>query len=208
MQAFDPEPPSDTPSDTGLPPSPTEESGGDRLLAHESRLRLLVLHLAGRAILARVEAEDLVQEVFLRAFAAGLPPRGPDPGDPALYRFLAHIARNVVVDAARAIRASKRDGQEERLARSDWSRVPAGALSESRIAAGGPGPLTRAAGSEGHAALARAFQALSPDHRRVLGLRQFEGLSAAEAAVRMGRSETAVHSLYRRALEAWEAASR
>ena len=52
-----------------------------------------------------------------------------------------------------------------------------------------------------------AYHALAPDHRRVLGLRQFEGLSAAETGARMGRSEAAVHSLYRRALVAWEAAA-
>ena len=50
--------------------------------------------------------------------------------------------------------------------------------------------------------------ALSAEHRRVLGLRQFEGLSAEQAARRMGRSATAVHSLYRRALLAWEQALR
>ena len=53
------------------------------------------------------------------------------------------------------------------------------------------------------ARLMRAFEQLTPEHRRVLGFRQFQGLSARETAVRMGRSETAVHSLYRRALQAW-----
>jgi DNA-directed RNA polymerase specialized sigma24 family protein len=42
----------------------------------------------------------------------------------------------------------------------------------------------------------------------VIGLRQLEGLTAAEAGLRLGRSEVAVHSLYRRALEAWERAAR
>ncbi|MHC5011908.1 MAG: RNA polymerase sigma factor [Planctomycetota bacterium] len=192
----------------GFEPETSSETEGGRLEAHAGRLRLLVLHLAGRAILARVEAEDLVQEVFLRALSSGLPPRDPDdPGDQWLFRLLARIARNAVVDAARAIRAARRDGREEPLARSEWSRFEGG-MAESRIPAGGAGPPTRAAGSETHEALSRAFLALAPDHRRVIGLRQFEGLSAAEAGVRMGRSETAVHSLYRRALEAWEAASR
>jgi DNA-directed RNA polymerase specialized sigma24 family protein len=50
-----------------------------------------------------------------------------------------------------------------------------------------------------------AYGRLSPDHRRVLGLRQFEGLDARAAARRMGRSESALHSLYRRALGAWAA---
>jgi DNA-directed RNA polymerase specialized sigma24 family protein len=51
--------------------------------------------------------------------------------------------------------------------------------------------------------LLRAFLRLTPEHRRVIGLRQLEGLPAAQAARRLGRSETAVHSLFRRALQAW-----
>jgi RNA polymerase sigma-70 factor (ECF subfamily) len=156
-------------------------------------------------VLARTEVDDLAQEVFLRAVAADdLPPH--EPGDAPLYRYLSAIARHTVVDIARAIRAHKRDGREDRLLRSEWSR--AAGVRASQVRSDGPGPSTRAAGAETGERLARGFQRLAADHRRVIGLRQFEGLSAAEAARRMGRSETAVHSLYRRALEAWEEASR
>ena len=72
------------------------------------------------------------------------------------------------------------------------------------MAAPGPGPATHLAGAEAGDRLADAFARLSAEHRRVIGLRQLEGLSAAGAAARMGRSEGAVHSLYRRALAAWE----
>ena len=49
---------------------------GERLTALEQRLRLLMLHLAGPAVRARVDLEDLIQEVYLRAVGAraGLPP--------------------------------------------------------------------------------------------------------------------------------------
>lgn len=170
---------------------------GERLAQQTHRLRLLVSHLAGRAILARVDLEDLVQEVFLRALsAADIPPA--EPGDPRLFRLLARIARNTVVDVARAIRSQKRDRSAAPLSRSDWSRVGAG-----EQASAGPGPATLAASRETQRKMIQAYRRLSGDHRRVLGLRQFEGLSAAETALRMGRSETAVHSLYRRALTAW-----
>jgi RNA polymerase sigma factor (sigma-70 family) len=194
----------------------SESSVGPRLAAQERRLRLLLAHLAGRAVRARVELDDLVQEVHLRALASprGLPPPGGtgpaeatgaaqargDGGaqdDPALWRLLAHLARHVVIDVARALRAAKRCGAVEPLERSSWSRSPADRA---------PGPHTAAAAAETSRRLARAFLALPAEHRRVLGLRQFEGLSARAAAARMGRSETAVHSLYRRALLAWEAA--
>jgi DNA-directed RNA polymerase specialized sigma24 family protein len=108
----------------------------------------------------------------------------------------------VVIDAARALRAQKRHGGATRLARSDWSRTGA---PEPR--APGAGPSTRVVGAETSRRLTRAFLALPGEYRRVIGLRQFEGLSARATAARMGRSESAVHSLYRRALEAWQAAS-
>jgi RNA polymerase sigma-70 factor, ECF subfamily len=177
--------------------APSDAAGdGARLAAHERRLHLLCAHLAGRAVRARVEPDDLVQEVFLRALASprGLP--APEPGEGALWRLLAELARHAVVDVARALRAQKRSGTVESLAPSAWSRAPA---------ARGAGPRTEFAGRETSRALAAAFLELAPEHRRVLGLRQFEGLTAEQAGARMGRSASAVHSLYRRALEAWEA---
>ncbi len=170
---------------------------GPRLAAHERRLRLLLRHLAGRAIRARVEVDDLLQEVYLRALARRDTLPATDD-DASLGRLLAQIARHTVIDFARALRAAKRRGGEERLARSDWSR--AGHDPAART----PGPRTRAGVAEIEHAIEQAFAALPPDHRRVLALRQLEGLSAAAAARRLGRSETAVHSLYRRALQAWE----
>jgi RNA polymerase sigma-70 factor (ECF subfamily) len=175
-------------------------SDGDRLAAQTHWLRLLLLHLAGRQVRARVELDDLVQEVFLRALGADLP-----PDEPALRRLLARLARHAVVDAVRALRARKRSAPEVRLTRSDWSRT---GVAESEVRLRTAGPATRAARAEEHERLLQAFDRLAPEHRRVIGLRQFEGLAAAEAARRMGRSETAVHSLYRRALEAWSQEAR
>ncbi|MFN0242947.1 MAG: RNA polymerase sigma factor [Planctomycetota bacterium] len=178
---------------------------GERLAARAPRLRLLLLHLSGRAVRARVDVEDLVQETFLRALADSAQVPGPGAGEAALDRWLARVARHCVVDVARALRAAKRDGAVRSIGRSDWSRA---GLAESRIAARGPGVSTLACAAEDSQRLARAFAALSAEHRRVIGLRQLEGCSAAETARRMGRSETAVHSLYRRALIAWEDATR
>ena len=179
------------------PQDPGEPCTGERLSGQERRLRLLCAHLAGRAVRARVELDDLLQEVFLRALAppAALPPW--EPGEGALGRYLAQLARHAVIDVARALRAKKRAGREEPLQRSAWSQAPT---------ARGPGPHTAAVAGETSRGLAAAFLALAPEHRRVLGLRQFEGLSAEDAGRRMGRSASAVHSLYRRALAAWQEA--
>jgi DNA-directed RNA polymerase specialized sigma24 family protein len=165
------------------------------------------------------------------AARSGVPP-ATSAGDADLWRLLVHVARHVVVDVARAARAAKRGGlaggphgdspggvrrtSDDALARSGatpsgaatlsraaWSRVGPGA---SRIAADTAGPATRAMGHELGTRLEAAFATLSAEHRRVLGLRQLQGLSAEDAGARMGRSASAVHSLYRRALLAWEQA--
>ena len=189
------------------PPTTSSRTGlGERLGAQAVRLRLLVTHLASRAILARVEPEDVVQDVFVRAL--GRPERIPPPSadEIELRRYLNRIARHTVIDVARALRTAKRDGQVRTLARGDWSQAassPHGPTA-SQLVAPGPGPHTALVAREGIRGLEQAFLRLRPDHRRVLGLRQFEGLSAREAARRTGRSETSIHSLYRRALLAWE----
>ena len=181
------------------------ENAGARLFALAPRLRLLLAHLAGRAVRARVEIDDLAQEVFLRALASpgGLPQH--EDGEAALWRFIVHIARHCVIDVARAARAHKRAGRTEPLVRSDRSSP---GVHESQVVQVGAGFATRAGEAEDRLRLVRAFERLDPEHRRVIGLRQLEGLSAAATARRMGRSESAVHSLYRRALQAWESSLR
>lgn len=177
---------------------------GDRLSEQSRWLHLLLVHMTSRRVRARVEIEDLVQEVFLRSLAApkGMPSEAE--GEGALRRFLTRLARNTVFDILRAMRAQKRSGAEVPLARSDWSVA---GIQPEIIAARGPGPSTQAIREEEHLGLIRAFESLASEHCRVIGLRQFEGLSAAEAGRRMGRSEAAVHSLYRRALRAWSEAA-
>ena len=176
---------------------------GERLGRQERRLRLFLWHLTSPALRRRVEIDDLVQEVYVRALTArALPAVEPDDrADAALWRWLVPVARHAVIDLARALRRAKRDGVTASLDHSSWSVAGARA---SQILARTWGPATRAAADELEQRLEQRFQALSPEHRRVLGLRHFEGLPASQAARRMGRSESAVHSLYRRALAAWQ----
>lgn len=181
------------------------EEAARRLESVAERTRYFAVHSAGRALLQRLELEDLIQEALLRAWQArdAWPPA--EPGEAGLLRWMATVVRRTAVDAARAARARRRDGGGAaigRLDRSAFSRTGAATPADP-----GPGPRTLVAASEGRERLAAAFRSLSGEHRQVLALRQFAGLSAAETGQRLRRSEAAVHSLFRRALGAWRTAA-
>ena len=81
-----------------------ESDPGPRLVRQAPWLEFLLVHLAGRGIRARVELEDLVQEVFLRVLADPDRLPGEQEGEPALRRYLARVARNSVFDLLRYFR--------------------------------------------------------------------------------------------------------
>jgi len=91
-------------------PNPVGSTSPDltsRLAALAGKLRLLVAGLTGRSLRARFEFDDFVQETFVHALND--PARLP-ANDAALDRHLALLARHVVIDAARSLRAAKREG--------------------------------------------------------------------------------------------------
>jgi len=132
------------------------------------------------------EAEDLTQEVFLRALRAL--PQYSDRGVPYLA-YLLRIAANLARDRWRA--------GPPRL-------VPVGDLPDRP--APGPGPDGLAVQSDRRAALLRALDRLGPDQRAVLRLRILEGRSSAEVGALTNRSPAAVRQLSVRALAALRAA--
>jgi RNA polymerase sigma-70 factor (ECF subfamily) len=132
------------------------------------------------------EAEDLTQEVFLRALRAL--PQYSDRGVPYLA-YLLRIAANLARDRWRAAAARA---------------VPLGDLPD--VPAPGPGPDGLAVAGDERAALLRALDRLDPSHRTVLRLRILEGRSAREVGVLTSRSAAAVRQLNVRALAALRAA--
>jgi RNA polymerase sigma-70 factor, ECF subfamily len=128
------------------------------------------------------EAEDLTQEVFLRALRAL--PQFSDRGVP-YTAYLLQIAANLARDRWRAGPARV---------------VPVGNLPERP--APGPGPDGLAVENDRRAALLRALDLLGADQRLVLRLRILEGRSTSEVAVLTNRSAAAVRQLQVRALAA------
>jgi RNA polymerase sigma-70 factor, ECF subfamily len=132
------------------------------------------------------EAEDLTQEVFLRAVRAL--PRYVERGVP-YTAYVLRIAAN--------------------LARDRWRAGPAMAVPVADLPDRpdpGPGPDSMAVRSHQRAALMRALDQLRPDQRTVLRLRILEGRSSSEVAALTSRSPAAVRQLQARALAALRAA--
>ncbi|HET7034670.1 MAG TPA: sigma-70 family RNA polymerase sigma factor [Thermomicrobiaceae bacterium] len=144
-----------------------------------------VYRLVAHAVANRAEAEDLTQEVFLRAIRAL--DRYQETGAP-FRAFLATIARNLI-----RTHWKTRRGGPVNLA--NWPELPGDE--------DGPEEAAIAAGER--AQLRRALDALSPDYQTVLRLRLLDGRPTDEVAAIMRRSPGAVRVLQHRALTALRA---
>lgn len=125
----------------------------------------------------REEAEDVTQEAYSRMLRAQ--PAGYSAGKFMVY--LQTAALNVIRDRWR--KSQTRDRSE--------------ALMEPDLAE--PDAAESVVDRE---IVSRALERLNEDYRRVLELRILTGLSTAETATRMGRTEAAVRTLQYRAIQA------
>jgi RNA polymerase sigma-70 factor (ECF subfamily) len=138
-----------------------------------------IYHYIYYRVNCRQEAEDLSEAVFLRAWKA----LDENPPDEVAFRlWLYRIAHNAVVDHYRS------------------RKEVVGLEAAAGIADPIKGPEEAVADQEKIAALHRAMQSLSQDHQQVLTYRFIAGLSHAETATIMARSEQAVRALQYRAL--------
>ena len=141
------------------------------------------------------EAEDVVQEVYLRAFRAIDRFHYQSPG--SLIRWLSSIADHVIVDRARYRSRERRAGEEVPF-RSDSNPM-------------GPEPLdTRTPSrlmSQAQAVerLLDRLNALPEDYRKAILMAKIEGLSTAEMAGQLGKSREAVALLVFRAVKRFRA---
>ena len=134
-------------------------------------VRELSLRLTGE----RAEAEDLAQESLLKAI------RGLDSfeGRSSLGSWLYRITVNAWKNRLRARSARK----TQRFLSADGEAV----LSEPESAPSPePTPEAEALAAERRLCLDRALEGLSPDERRVLELRELDGLSYGEIAEALG----------------------
>lgn len=134
---------------------------------------------------SRQEAEDVTQEVFLRALRHL---HGYRAESGSFRPYLATVAQNLLRDRWRSER------------RVGWSDAEPDALES-----GNRGPEAALLEAERRSTLAAGLARLPAVYQQVLRLRLLEGRSAADAATVLGRSPEAVRQLQHRALAALRA---
>jgi RNA polymerase sigma-70 factor (ECF subfamily) len=161
-----------------------------RLAAHyREPLEAHVRRRLGGRLGDQVEAEDVVQETFLKAFqsAGSFIDQGPD----SFFRWLRGIAENLLLYWAR----------EHRRKPLLFSGEPPAGEGVAELS-----PSRRLRREERFDRLEEALSSLSPEHREVILMARVEGLSTAEIAARLGRSRAAVKQMLWRALRKLAAA--
>jgi RNA polymerase sigma-70 factor (ECF subfamily) len=164
--------------------------------AHLPGLRAFVRLRAGKVVRARESCSDLVQSVC-RELLHDLPNLRFEGGR-GFKRWLYQAAERKIIDRARYWQAGKRDVQREITPRSDGDTASRQRIAEAYRAIATPSQDLQV--REEIERVESAFDALPEHYREVITLSRLAGLSHAEIAARMGRSEGAVRTLLCRAL--------
>jgi RNA polymerase sigma-70 factor (ECF subfamily) len=174
-----------------------EAALGQLLERYRNYLALLARLQIGRRLQAKVDAQDLVQEVFLQAHRHLAVFRGTTEAE--LVGWLREILATVLANELRRyLRTKRRDVHLERELAAELEH--SSRLIDRGLFAKQSSPSQQAARREEAVWLADLLGHLSEDHREVLILRHLEELSFPEIARRMDRSADAVKKLWARAL--------
>lgn len=159
------------------------------LQQHLPALRAFVRLKAGPSLLARESCSDLAQSVCRDVLENA--ERFRFGGEAEFRKWLFTTAMRKIADRAEHWRAAKRDGAKER-----------GGLDEEEIVglAAIWTPSVQAAAREELQRVEAAFGKLAPEKQEVVLMARLMGLSHAEIAKELGKTEVAVRSILSRAL--------
>jgi len=174
------------------------EALGRLLETYRNYLAILARVQIDRRLQSKVDASDIVQDAFLQATRAFPDFHGTTEGE--IVGWLREILSHRLVDVIRQFHGThRRDVRLERQLAEDLDRSSciAHALLDSKSS-----PSHQVARREQTVLVADALARLPDDYREVIVLHEFEGLSLAEVARRMTRSESSVERLWVRSLVA------
>ena len=173
---------------------------GALLTRHEARLRRVIAFRLDPRLQGRIDASDVMQEVYLAA-AKSLSDYLREPGLP-FFLWLRGIAGNKLLELHRHhLGTPMRDARREvSLYRGTLPETTSAALA-AYLLGEGTGPSEAAVRAEAKVRLQEALNRMDPLDREALALRHFEHLSNAEAARVLGIKEAAAGKRYLRALK-------
>jgi len=174
---------------------PADPGQIERLLEQNlAGLRAFLRVRAGAAVRARCAHSDLVQSVCREVLeGAG---KFEFQGDAAFRNWLYTAALRKIVEQDRKQHAQKRDVGRELSVDADGGMDAA--VLQGYASATTPSLL--AMGREGAQKLEEAFDELTDEQRELITMARFAGLSHAEIAAQLGKSEEACRQALRRAL--------
>jgi RNA polymerase sigma-70 factor (ECF subfamily) len=170
---------------------------GSLLEGYRAYLKMIACMQVGRKLRSKVDADDLLQETFLRAHQAIGRFRGASEEE--FLSWLRAILAHVLADQIRRYHGTeRRDPDLERALELELERSSEGIVR--MLAAPASSPSQRMIRHERAVRLAEVLERLPPAAREVLLLRHFQDLSFPEIARRMGRTLDGVKNLWIRAL--------
>jgi RNA polymerase sigma-70 factor (ECF subfamily) len=175
-----------------------EPALGRLLELSRNYLKLLARLQIDRQLQGKADASDLVQETFMEALRDFPAFRGVSEAE-----WLAWLRRILVSNLANLVRryrgTHRRDVRLERALAADIDQSSE-ALGQALVARHQSTPWEEAARREQSVVLADLLERLPADYREAIVLRQLEGFSFPEVAVRMGRTVDSVKKLWVRGL--------
>jgi RNA polymerase sigma-70 factor, ECF subfamily len=170
---------------------------GELLELYRNYLDLLARLQIGRRLQGKVDAADVVQEIFLKAHAAFGQFRGSTEVE--LLAWLRQILARLLVDLMRRYYGAR--GRDVRLERDLAAELDRSSrFLDQALLAAQTSPSVRAVRREQAVLLADALNRLPAAYREVLILHHLEECSFPEVARRMGRTVDSVEKLWARGL--------
>lgn len=167
------------------------EAFGQLFQKYRRRLSVLIHYRIGPELKGHIEVDDILQTFFLASQQMDhFTYRAPG----SFMSWLSRIADHAIIDAARFHGRQKRDGGERLRFRSESNPggpEPADFNTPSRVFAQ----------EERVRMLLKKMDELPEEHREVILLAKFEGLSTHEISERLGKSRESVAVLLHRALK-------